>query len=411
MIPLDEAKRFVLEGIVALPPRALPLEEALGCVVAEQIVAKESVPGFTNSSMDGFALRAHDTASGSVRLTITDAVMAGDVSSLRLGAGEAMRIMTGAPLPDGADSVCMIEEAVVEDDATVRIPRVIARGEHVRYPGDDIRAGQLLLTRGTELNAPNVAVLAGQGFTSAVVHARPRVGVLSTGNELSRSSGPLAPGQIRDTNRPLLLALLRQSGFTAVDLGVAEDTHEAITRHLAEGVAQCDAVISTGGVSVGDVDHVKHVIGELGGDHARWMQVAIRPGKPFAFGVVGAARTPVFGLPGNPVSTRVSFELFVRPALRTLAGHEHVERLSVHAMLDVVVPPARDGRLHLVHVSARMLDDGLVHVRSAARPGSHLLHAVADANAIALVPEGVRSDVGDTLRVIVLDAEALSATT
>ena len=250
-----------------------------------------------------------------------------------------------------------------------------------------------------------------QGFTSAVVHARPRVGVLSTGNELSRSSGPLAPGQIRDTNRPLLLALLRQSGFTAVDLGVAEDTHEAITRHLAEGVAQCDAVISTGGVSVGDVDHVKNVIGELGGDQARWMQVAIRPGKPFAFGVVGAARTPVFGLPGNPVSTRVSFELFVRPALRTLAGHGHVERLSVHAMLDVAVPPARDGRLHLVHVSARMLDDGLVHVRSAARPGSHLLHAVADANAIALVPEGVRSDVGDTLRVIVLDAEALSATT
>lgn len=409
MITLDEAKRFVLEGLVALEPVEVALAEALGCVVAEHVVARESIPGFTNSSMDGFALRADDTISGSARLAVVDAVMAGDVSAVRVHAGEATRIMTGAPLPDGADAVCMIEETIVENPTTVRISRVVARGEYVRYPGDDVKAGELLVSPGTELNATSVAVLAGQGRTSVLVHARPRVGVLSTGNELARSSDPLEPGQIRDSNRPLLLALLRQSGFTAIDLGIAQDSHDDILRCLTVGVSTCDAVISTGGVSVGDVDHVKTVIGELGGDDARSMRVAIKPGKPFAFGNVGPRRTPVFGLPGNPVSTRVSFEMFVRPALRALAGHSTLERLTIPAVLDVALARQPDGRLHLVHVTARIHDDGVVHVRSTARQGSHLLNAVVDANAIAYVPAGVPSDVGDIVQVLVLDADDLAA--
>jgi molybdopterin biosynthesis enzyme len=162
---------------------------------------------------------------------------------------------------------------------------------------------------------------------------------------------------------------------------------------------------------VGDVDHVKTVIGELGGSEARSMQVAIKPAKPFAFGVVGPTRTPVFGLPGNPVSTRVSFELFVRPALRMLAGHSNIERLTVHAVLDVALTRPADGKLHLVHVTARMHDDGMVHVENAARRGSHLLNAIARANAIAYVPEGASSDIGDHVRVVVLDADQLSAST
>lgn len=412
MISLDKARQFVLQSLVALAPVELSLEDALGCVVATDVVARELVPGFSNSSMDGFALRSQDTTSGSTRLVVTDAVMAGDVSALRLHPGEAMRIMTGAPLPDGADCVCMIEEVSLEDDGhRVIISRVIQSGECVRLPGDDVKVGQLLLSPGDELTAPALAIVAGQGFASVSVHPRPRVGVLSTGNELARSNEALGPGQIRDLNRPLLLALLRQSGFTPVDLGVAADTHEEIARLLSDGVASCDAVVSTGGVSVGDVDHVKNVIGELGGGQARSMQVAIKPAKPFAFGVVGARRTPVFGLPGNPVSTRVGFELFVRPALRTLGGHRSIERFTTNAVLDVAMTRQSDDKLHLVHVHARIHDDGLVHVESAARQGSHLLNAVARANAIALVPEGAATGVGEVLRVMILDADQLSAVT
>jgi molybdenum cofactor synthesis domain-containing protein len=412
LISLDKAKQFVLQGLVALAPAVTPLDEAMGCVIAEEIRATEAVPGFTNSSMDGFAVRAIDTSGGAARLDVVDAVMAGDVSSLRLGEGQAMRIMTGAPLPEGADAVSMIEEVSVEDEGRVVVlSRTVETGEFVRHPGDDVAIGQLLFSPGDEVNATVLAVLAGQGRSLVNVHRRPRVGVISTGNELSESSDALNPGQIRDLNRPLLLALLTQSGFEAVDLGVALDTHEEITRRLRAGVEECDAVVSTGGVSVGDVDHVKTVIGELGGSEARSMQVAIKPAKPFAFGVVGPTRTPVFGLPGNPVSTRVSFELFVRPALRMLAGHSNIERLTVHAVLDVALTRPADGKLHLVHVTARMHNDGMVHVENAARRGSHLLNAIARANAIAYVPEGASSDIGDHVRVVVLDADQLSAST
>jgi len=410
LISLHDAKQFVLEGLVELAPISMPLDRALDCVVAEEVVAREAVPGFTNSSMDGFALRASDTTSGSARLAVVGLVLAGDGSRLHLEAGQAARIMTGAPLPDGADSVCMIEEASTENGGeVVLIARVIERGQFVRHPGDDVTVGQRLLGPGDVINPAAVSVLAGQGMTSVSVTRRPRVGVLSTGNELAPSNQPLGPGQIRDLNRPLLLALLYESGFTPVDLGVALDTHEEITRRLIDGVERCDAVVTTGGVSVGDVDHVKTVIGELGGDRARWMQVAIRPAKPFAFATVGPARKPVFGLPGNPVSTKVSFELFVRPALRTLAGHRSIERLTVNAVLDVAMSRSSDGKLHLVHVDARVHDDGLVHVVNAKRHGSHLLHAVAGANALALVPDGAACDVGDRVTVMVLNADQLRA--
>ena len=408
MIPLEDAQRFVLERVAALAPVSLPLADALGCVVAQEVVAREALPGFANSSMDGFALRAYDTRSGSARLTITESVWAGQVASRSLHPGEAVRIMTGAPLPDGADSVCMIEDVRVDETArVVEISRVVELGDCVRRPGEDVNVGDVLFSPGDVLRPPALAVLAGQGLSSIRVFPRPRVGVLSTGNELAPSDGSLAPGQIRDQNRPLLLALLRAANATPVDLGVALDTHEATTQRLRDGVASCDAVVSTGGVSMGDVDFVKTVINELGGEDAQWMQVAIKPAKPFAFGVVGPARTPVFGLPGNPVSTRVSFELFVRPALRVLAGRATTEPVSVTALLDVDLARSADGKLHLVHVNARICEDGRVHVVGAARRGSHLMHAIADANALALIPEGANSGVGDELRILILDHESL----
>ena len=406
MIELREAKQFVVDSLGPLPPTSCALHDAAGCVVAERVLAVVAVPGFINSSMDGFAIRALDTSGGGARLRVVDTIHAGDVSSVRLDSGQAARIMTGAPLPEGADSVVMVEETKVDGDA-VTISRSIECGEFVRHVGDDIAVGQSLFAPGDELNPPGIGVLAGQGLTTVLVHPRPRVGVLSTGNELAAAGARLRPGQIHDLNRPLLLALLEESGMTPVDLGTVRDTRDAITESLRHGVESCDAVISTGGVSVGDVDFVKTVIGELGGGDARWMQVAIKPAKPFAYGVVGTRRTPIFGLPGNPVSTRVSYEMFVRPALRTLAGHRVVERLTLDAVLDSPLDRPADGKLHLVHVDARLGDDGRVHVEGSSRRGSHLLNAIVTANAIALVPEGAPTAIGDTVRVIVLDSDSL----
>lgn len=407
MIELREAQGFVLGHVSPLAPRECPLEESRGCVVGETVLASEPVPGFVNSSMDGFALRAVDTATGHARLLITDAIHAGDVSSLHLASGHAMRIMTGAPLPEGADCVCMVEETVVDGDVVV-ISRGLRAGENVRQVGEDTKVGQSLLVPGDVLNAAGIGVLAGQGRRAVRVHPRPRVGVLSTGNELVGDGGPLGLGQIRDLNRPMLLALVQESGCVPLDLGTARDTREAITDALRPAIGECDAIITTGGVSVGDADFVKVVIGELAAD-ARWMQVAVKPGKPFAFGVAGPRRTAIFGLPGNPVSTRVSFEMFVRPALRTMAGHRVVERLAFDAVLEEDLATPTDGKVHLVHVGVTWGDDGVPHVTHAMRRGSHLLSAVVGANAIAVLTEGATYDAGDRVRVIILDPDSLGA--
>jgi molybdenum cofactor synthesis domain-containing protein len=361
--------------------------------------------------MDGYALHAADTTDGPVRLRVVGTVLAGGTADRVLANGEAMRIMTGAPLPTGADSVSMIEEVRVDpDQASVRITRTISVGEFVRQPGEDIAIGQALAKRGDQLGATKLGVLAGQGLVSLKVHPRPRVGVLSTGNELSGPSGALGPAMIRDTNRPMLVALLRQSGFTPVDLGIVSDDAVEIRDTLQRAVEKCDAVISTGGVSMGDVDFVKSVLAEICDGHARWMQVAIKPGKPFAFGVAGAGNTPLFGLAGNPVSTRVGFELLVRPALRRLAGHEQPARPVINVMLDCALRRERDGRMHLVHVVCRFHEDGRLHVESAARQGSHLLNAVAEGNALVMLPDGIGLDVGDLAPAILLDGFSLEST-
>ena len=253
MIELGEARDFVLRDLTALEVQEVVLTDALGCALGTDIVAREEVPGFTNSSMDGFALRACDTSSGAARLRVVDSIFAGQVSPLELGPGEAMRIMTGAPMPVGADAVCPVED--VEDEGTdVVIPRVVHTGDCVRRAGGDVRVGQLLLSAHSEVTPTALGVVAGQGYASVVVHRRPVVGVLSTGDELALTTDELGPGQIRDSNRPLLLALLRSSGFEALDLGVVADGYEDIKRRISEAAQRCDAVVSTGGVSMGDVD-------------------------------------------------------------------------------------------------------------------------------------------------------------
>lgn len=407
MISLETAQDFVLRDLVPLSVEEVALDVALGCASATDVVAREMVPGFRNSSMDGFALRALDTSTGSGRLRIVDTVLAGRPSSRTLSAGETMRIMTGAALPEGADTVCRIEDVTMVGDDQVIFPRRLDAGECVRLPGDDVRVGQVLLAARAELTAPAVAVIAGQGYSTVLVHRRPVVGVLSTGDELS-SAPTLSAGQIRDTNRPLLLALLRATGVTPVDLGVAPDDREEIHRHLSEAVMRCDAVVCTGGVSVGDVDHVKGVIGDLAPGRSHSVQVAIKPAKPFAFGLVGAMSTPIFGLPGNPVSTRVSFELFVRPALRVLGGHRLVERPRVRAVLECALETPTDEKCHFVHVTAHVGDEGRVRVSEAARHNSHLLSAIVAANALAVLEPGGTYAAGDEVDVIILETASLA---
>jgi molybdenum cofactor synthesis domain-containing protein len=317
-----------------------------------------------------------------------------------VGAGEAVRIMTGAPMPPGADAIVMVERTRTADDMVV-IEQAAAVGDHVRRAGDDLEPGQVVVDAGTVLGPAHLGVLASLGYQRVPVFPRPRVGVLSTGDELVDGPADLRPGQIRDSHRPTLLALVQRSGFTPVDLGLIGDDEAAIAAAVEDGLATCDALVTSGGVSVGDFDYVKAVLDRLG--TMRSWQVAIKPAKPLAFGVVKGK--PVFGLPGNPVSSMVSFELFARPALRQMAGHRRIFRPQVDAVATEAITRRPDGKLHLVRVIARLDDDGRWRVRSAGGQGSHQLAAAAAANALALVPDGDGVGAGAAVKAVVLSDE------
>jgi molybdopterin molybdotransferase len=272
----------------------------------------------------------------------------------------------------------------------------------VRAAGSDVRAGDQVLPAGTVLRAAHVGVLASIGMLQVAVHPRARVGVLSTGDELVEDGGPLQPGQIRESNRPMLLGLVEQAGCDPVDLGLVRDDEAAITTAIQRAVATCDAVVTSGGVSMGDFDLIKVVLDRLG--DMQWMQVAIKPAKPFAFGVLAGPErpVPVFGLPGNPVSSLVSFEVLARPALRKMMGHAVLDRPHVRAVADEDLRRRADGKLHLVRVHGAFADDGRWHVRSTGAQGSHQLAATAGANGLALLPDGSGVPTGADVDVLLL---------
>jgi molybdenum cofactor synthesis domain-containing protein len=313
--------------------------------------------------------------------------------------------MTGAPMPDGADAVVMVEHTAPAGDDRVDVGEAVREGQHLRRVGEDIRPGDVVVRRGSPITPARVGVLAEMGFESVSAHPAPRVGVVSTGDELVAGGGPLARGQIRDSNRPALLALVRASGFDAVDLGLVRDDEAAITDVLERGVGRCDAIVTSGGVSMGDVDLVKVILGKLA--DMRWMQIAIRPAKPFAFGVfdavAGDRQVPVFGLPGNPVSSLVSFELLARPALRRMAGFDRIDRPRVQAVADGPLARRSDGKTHFVRVRCAYGEDGRYHARSAGGQGSHQLAAMAAADGLAVLPDGDGADQGESVEVILLD--------
>ena len=402
MIPLAEARAYVLERVEALPAHRVELGEALGLVLAEPVFSSEPIPGFANTAMDGYALRADDTRGAPVELDVVGTIGAGDDGSVQVGAGQAVRIMTGAPIPDGADAVVKVELTRRLDGAgdRVLVEASVKPGNHVRRPGEDVAAGERVLEPGTVVTPGRVGLLASVGAYEVSAHSRPRVGVLSTGDELSDVPGPLRRGQIRDSNRRTLLGLVTEAGFEGVDLGIARDDPVDIERLFRIGTAGCDAVLSSGGVSMGDFDYVKVVLDRIG--DMRWMQIAIKPAKPFAFGIVDGV--PVFGLPGNPVSSMVSFELLAKPALRAMAGHgpDDLGPSLVKAVSEDKLGHRGDGKTHFVRVAATRDERGVMRVERSGGQGSHQLAAMTRADALAVVPDGVDAGVGDPVDVIVL---------
>ncbi len=413
MISLEDAQSRIDADIGELPDVEVPLAESLGLVLRQSVVADEAVPPFSNTAMDGYAIRAADSVGASPEsprsLPVVAVLAAGAMAPRPLEAGEAMQIMTGAPMPDGADSVIMVEltrsgaRSSGDGTAVVELLAEVPVGNHVRPPGDDIAAGTVVFGPGTVITPGHIGVMASVGLDRVRVRRRARVGVFSTGDELADGSGPLRPGQIRDSNRPTLLALVRQAGAEPVDLGRLPDDEAVIADALRAAAGErsgeaVDVLLTSGGVSMGEFDFVKRVLMELG--ELNWMQVSIKPAKPLAFGTL--LGTPIFGLPGNPVSSAVSFELFARPAIRSMMGLPP-QRPHVWAIADEPLRRTPDGKIHFLRVVVEPEPDGSWRVRSAGGQGSHQLSALATANGLAILPDGDGVESGRRVRVMVLD--------
>ncbi len=402
LISLTEARSHVLARCAPRAPVPVALDDALGCVLAGDVGADEPVPPWANSAMDGYAVRSMDVAAATeahpVRLPVVATVAAGAAADTAVGPGEAVRIMTGAPMPPGADAVVMVERTNGGPDASeVEVLEAVESGRNIRAAGSDIAPGQVVVAGGTLLGPAHLGVLASVNVRRPVVIRRPRLGVISTGDELIDDDRPLGPGQIRESNRPMLVALARSFGIDAVDLGTVADDRDALSSALIEAAATCDAVATSGGVSMGDFDLVKVVLGDLA--DMRWMQIAIRPAKPFAFGILDG--TPVFGLPGNPVSSLVSLSLLGVPGLRRLAGRADLDLPRVAAVAGPGLGRRPDGRTAFQRVACRWVD-GRLHAHPVSGQGSHQLASAADANALAELPDGIGVDEGDEVTVVLL---------
>ena len=399
MRSVEEHQRVVLGDARPLEAVRVSLLDADGLVLAESVTADWPLPSFDNSSMDGYAVHAIDVAGATeatpVRLPVRGDIAAGQESAQRLEPGTAVRIMTGAPVPEGADAVVPVEWT---DGATdeVSISRAPDLGAHIRRRGEDVAAGEIVLEPGTPINARVIAMLAAVGVAGVPVHRRPRVTVISTGDELVDPGVELGPGQIVDSNSYMLTASVREAGADAVRVGPVRDDEEELERVLVEEAARSDLILTSGGVSMGAYDTVKAVLLRMGG--VDFVKVAMQPGMPQGSGRVGS--TPIVTLPGNPVSSFVSFEVFVRPLIRRLLGHTTLERPRLHAICSrEFASPVGKTQFARVSLTTR---DGLMHAEPEGGQGSHIIGGLARADGLAIIPEQVgRVSVSDEL--IVMD--------
>jgi molybdopterin molybdotransferase len=397
MLSVSEARARILTNFAPVEPTAsLPISHLAGHVLACDLTARMDHPPFDNSIVDGFALQSFDVASATHAsprtLKVTADIRAGTFSEIPIQSGQCNRIMTGAPLPPGANAVAMVEDTNLNEGfvgsmvpQTISVYRSVQPGENIRRRGDDLRAGNKVLSSGTRLRAQEVGLLAMLGFAEVPVYRSPKVALLSTGDELLPVDVPLVPGKIHDANSYILASLAESAGMELIRLGVASDTKADIHSRLERAVKeQADVIISSAGVSVGAFDYVKSVI-ESDGELDFW-KVDVRPGKPLAFGKYHAI--PFFGLPGNPVSAFIGFELFVRPALEKLSGQTLHPHPSQKARL--AEPVESDGRESYLRAFVTE-EQGQLTARLTGHQGSGNLLSLVQANALLIVPSGVKS--------------------
>lgn len=405
LLPADAARR-ILSDIRIQPTLRIPLDDALGAVLAEPVVSPMNVPPWTNSAMDGYAARAADLRGARPdapkRLRIVEVLPAGSFPARTIGPDECARIFTGAPLPEGADSVIRQEDTRVGSEV-VEILNDRDCGVNIRKAGEDIRTGQVVLDAGSELGPAQLGVLASLAIAQPVVYRRPRVGILGSGDEivdLDRPEEIRSGRKIASSNTHTLLALVRQAGGVPVNLGIAEDRLESVESHLARGL-DCDLLVTTAGISVGEHDFLRAALERLGGELRFW-KLRMRPGAPVGFGVLRGV--PWIGLPGNPVSTMVTFELFVRPAIRKLMGHALPFRRTVTVK---VAEPIKLGP-KLQHFLRAVVNPesgvGSPEARLTGPQGSGILTSMVKANALLVIPEGQHeTPAGAEARAILLD--------
>jgi molybdopterin molybdotransferase len=405
VISVEEALDRILSRVAMLGDERVSLIESLHRVLAEDVESPRDMPPWPASSMDGYALRSADTAAAApgapARLRLAGRVPAGAMAERALQPGEAFRIFTGAPLPEGADAV-IPQEDVTEEAGALLVPRGVGDGDFVRPRGEDMKRGDRVLERGRVLSAADIGMLATVGKSPVSVIRRPRVGILSTGDELVDLGGHIGPGQILNSNSYSLIAQVIDAGAQPVSLGIARDRLEDIEARLRWGLA-CDLVMSSAGVSVGEHDFVKAALERLGAEQHLWL-VDMRPGKPIAFATIpssGKGALPAFALPGNPVSAMVTFELFVRPALLRLGGHARLQRPVVQARAEAPIanPGSRRGYLR---VTLSVGGDGGYRCRLTGGQSSGILRSMVAADGLAIVPGDTTVEAGATVPVMLL---------
>ncbi len=403
MISVEEHLAAMLAGIEPVAPLDLQLLDAHGCILAEGVQADVDLPPFDNSAMDGYAVRVDDVAAATqaspVRLPVVGDVAAGSQTTYRVQPGLCTRIMTGAPVPAGAETVVPLEWTD-EGLASVSVFRPAGPGAHIRRRGEDVSKGDVVLAAGVRLGPGQIGLLAAVGRDRVKVRPRPRVVILSTGSELVEPGHPTTTGQIHESNSYLLTTAAREAGATVYRVGIVPDDARRLMDSIEDQLIRADLVLTTGGVSVGAYDVVKEVLSRLG--TVRFDRVRMQPGKPQGFGTVGPDQTPIITLPGNPVSAYVSFEVFVRPVIRRMLGVEPLHRPSVRALCTEPLDSPPERRQY-----ARAwlsVTDGKYVVRPIGGAGSHLVGPLARSNAFIVVPEDVTSvSAGDAVEVMVLE--------
>ncbi|GBE25747.1 molybdopterin molybdenumtransferase [bacterium BMS3Bbin02] len=396
MIPIADIQRDILDGLSLLPVTRIGLREARGLVLAEDVAAPGDIPPFANSAMDGFAVIAADVADVPVELAVTSVIAAGGLPDGEVTPGTAIKIMTGAPMPAGADTVVKVEDTEELSGGRVRIVNSAPLGTAIRDAGSDVSEGTVVMRAGTRLDSPQLGLLATVGEAWPQVRKRPVVGLFSTGDELvPHETAALKPGFIRDSNRLTMRALIEEAGGLLIDYGIVPDREEVLRSVLGHAAHACDLVLTSGGVSMGDFDIVKSVLIDIGG--VNFVKVAMQPGKPLGFGHLGD--TPFFGLPGNPVSVFVSFLQFVRPAMHAMMGADYIYQPVVKAVMRSDRSTAKDKTVFLRGFARQ--GNGELTVEISGGQQSHMMMALSDANCLISVPVGV-GDVqqGDEVEVI-----------